>query len=135
VPHGGVTVPRRSRAWIVAIGLIGSQSTGCAAVLGGTVDYVFSVAGTVTDAHGSALEGVAVSLETGRGVYQGTDEVRRQSRATGPGGGFVFQFISHVRGAPWVLRFEKPGFRPQAIQGASPPAAELTITLLPEGTD
>src|SRR5262245_9491523 len=108
-----------------------AATCGCAFLLGGTVDYVFSAGGVVTDDTGAGLDGVLVTLEVGEVVYQGTSAIRTQSHTTGPSGGFRFQYISHRRNVPYVLRFTKPGYATRTIKGASPPSKDVAVTLLP----
>jgi hypothetical protein len=97
--------------------------------MGGTVDYVFGVAGTVRDPEGHPLEGVKVTLEVGRTVYQAIQPVRRQEFVTTVYGGFQFTLITHHRSTPYVLVFEKPGYVRQSVGSASPPAQEHAVTL------
>ena len=104
---------------------------GCAFLVGGTVDYVLAVAGTVKDPLGQPVEGVQVTLETNGSVYQGTQTVRRQSFVTDAYGTFQFTYITHRSGTPYVLVFEKEGYGRHTVTATSPPTRQHMVTLQP----
>jgi hypothetical protein len=108
--------------------------SGCAYILGGTVDYVFAVAGTVTAADGTPIEGCAVTLEVGDGVYQGVQPIRQQSETTNIYGGFQFTYITHRHNMPYQLRFKKDGYVAYTVRGVSPPRSTHNVTLQPVKT-
>lgn len=120
--------------WPFVLVVLATLGAGCSHLSRTTVDYIFSVVGTVKDSSGHPLDGVRVTIQTEAVVYEAIEPVAERMLVTGRDGGFIFQYITHRRGMPYQLTVSKPGYISQELSGAAPPHQTHAIVLVPGGT-